>query len=87
MSIGLAPLVSHTATTTTTAVIIWDVSLYLYFVIEDTVSFNFGGVCVGIRVVSMLFLFYFILFLSLCVLGLLFVSFSLFCFVFSMFKD
>ena len=41
--------------------ILWDVSLYLYFifVIEDTVSFKFGGVCVGIRVDSMLFVYFY----------------------------
>ena len=58
--------------------ILWDVSLYLYFFIANTVNFNFGGVCVGIRVSPVLFLCYFYSFLSLHVLGLLFVYFSLF---------
>ena len=49
--------------------ILWDVSLYLYFVIEDTVNFKFRGVCVGIRVVSMLFCLFLCYFLSLHVKG------------------
>ena len=69
----------------------WDVSLCLDFlsVIEDTVSFKFGGVCVGIRVgLVLFFIFYFFIFACFRrVLGLLFVSFRLFCFFFSMFKD
>ena len=46
-AVGSAPLFSHTDTSTTTAVILWDVSLCLYFlsVIEDTVGFKFRGVC------------------------------------------
>ena len=49
--------------------ILWDVSLFLYFlsVIEDTISFKFGGVCVG--------------YIFACfrrILGLLFVNFSFF---------
>ena len=41
---------------------LWDVSLCLsfVFVIEDTVNFKFGGICVGIRVGSVLFCFFII---------------------------
>ena len=70
MAVGSAPLFSHTATATTTVVIIGDLSLCLYFlyVIEDIVNFKFGGVCVGVRVGLVLF-FLFFLFISLHVLG------------------
>ena len=58
----------------------------------DIVSFQFGGVCVGIRVGSVLLLLLLLLlfYIFACfrrVLGILFICFSLFCFVFSMFKD
>ena len=42
--------------------ILWDISLGLYFlflfVSEDTVSFKFGGICVGIWVGSELFCYF-----------------------------
>ena len=88
MPVGSAPLYSHTSTAITTVVILWDVSLCLYFlsVIEDTVSFKFGGVCVGIRVgLVLFFIFIFIFACFMCVLSLLFIRFRLF--FFSMFKD
>ena len=62
MPVGLAPLFSHTAIATTTVVIIWDVSLCLYFlyVIEDTVSFKFRGVYVGLRVGLVLYIYFYL---------------------------
>ena len=61
--------------------ILWDVSLCLYFVffIEDTVSFKFGGVCVGVQV-GLVFFFFFIFACFMHVLDLIFISFSLFFF-------
>ena len=51
--------------------ILWDVSLGLYFlflfVSEDTVSFKFGGICVGIWVGSELFVYFGFIFLILIV--------------------
>ena len=75
---GSAPFSSHTANPTPTAVILWDVSLGLYFcflfVSEDTISFMFGGIWYMCRYMGRLRVILFIsivffLFLSLHVIG------------------
>ena len=62
--------------------ILWDISLCPYFlsVIEDTISFKFGGVCMCGCTGWPSFIFYLYMFRH--VLGLIFVSFNFFVFFF-----